>query len=251
MSDSENNQVEEISANTSGLADQRHRPIQDKFRIALLGVLLTSALLILGKSLFDPNLGKPLPLEYPERIDLPSAQPLPLDLPAQIIDKKDFYNKPKYLSGHRYKYLVDGLSIDIDLRYAYRTNGDVFLFLKEFANIEFDADKTRSLISKNSLGYYFTFEHQDRFYLTACINPRGITTVTTEQFEENASQSALNQDVIIDWLLGRKDLRDRRCLWTLISTAKPTNGDAQDIKQKLEPVWFVWYEWWKNRFPNS
>jgi cyanosortase A-associated protein len=255
MSDPENKQfaeqLPEPSTDASVLAEQVHSLKQERIRIGLLGVVFSGALIIFGKSLFDPNLGKPLSVNYPERIELTSAQPLPPDLPVQIIDEQKFYNKPKYLSGHRYKYVFDGININIDLRYAYRTNGDVFLFLRELAKIDFDTDKMRSQVSKNDLGYYFTFEHQDRLYLTACINPRGVSTVTTEQFEDNASERALDGDVLMSWLLGQKDLRDRRCLWTLMSTPKPANGDRQVIEQKLQTVWSLWYGWWQNRFPYS
>ena len=86
--------------------------------------------------------------------------------------------------------------------------------------------------------------------MTACINPRGISTVTPEQFNDNASDRAMDRAVIISWLLGQKDLRDRRCLWTLMSTPITTNSDLNVANQKLEKMWILWYEWWKPRFPE-
>lgn len=227
---------------------------QYQLRIGLLSIFLGGALLILGRSLLDGNIGKPTAFTFPEQIDWTNPNVLPNispnDKPKVIIDKKEFYGKPRYVSGQSYKYLVDGLPLDLDIRYLFGTEGNILLFLKELANLEIDEDKLRQQVRKNDLGYYLVFEYQNRVYLTACINPRGISTVTREQFDDNASKSATDRVVVIKWLLGQTDLRDRRCLWTVLSTPFNTGGDRAIIDQKLEKVWILWYEWWKIRFPE-
>ncbi len=227
-----------------------------KIRLGLLVILVSSSLLILVRSLVDSNIGKPTPFSFPKQIELalefPQAKSkLTSKQSESITDNKDFFGKPKYLSGEIYKYLLDDLPIDIDLRYAIGTDGDVPLFVKELGNIEINEDQLRQKIApKDAIGYHVTFTHQNRAYLTACINPRGISTVTKEQFEDNASDRATDRDVVIGWLLGQKDLRDRRCLWTLISTPITSDSDLNVINQKLEKIWISWYEWWKPQFPQ-
>ena len=228
-------------------------PKSQKFRFGLLAILVSSSLLILGRSLFDGSIGKPTPFVFPNQIEFTQAQTkLSEDQPPEdIVDTKDFFGKPRYLSGKKYKYLLDNLPIDISLRYAVGTEGDLFTFFKGLTNIEISEDELRQKsIRKDPTGYYASFTYQNRAYLTACINPRGISTVTKEQFEDNASDRALDRDVVIGWLLGQKDLRDRRCLWTVMSTPITSDGDRNAINQKLEKTWISWYEWWKPRFPT-
>ncbi len=224
-----------------------------KIRLGLLIFLISSSFLVLGRSLIDGSIGKPTPLIFPDRIEFVQDQTKQLETkpPENIVDTKEFFGKPKYLFGKKYSYLVDEMTVDIALRYAVGTDGDLFSFLKGMANIEISENELRQKsVLKSPIGYYATFTHQNRAYLTACINPRGISTVTKEQFEDNASDRAMDRDVIIGWLLGQKDLRDRRCLWTLMSTPITSDNNLNTTNQKLENVWVLWYEWWKFRFPQ-
>jgi cyanosortase A-associated protein len=223
-----------------------------KIRFGLLALFVGASFLILGRSLIDDSIGKPTPFVFPERIEFAQVQTQTsaATSPETIVDTKDFYGKPRYLSGKSYKYAVDNIPIDIAFRYAVGTNGDLFLYLKEYGNIEINEDDLRQKTVRDSTGYYAAFEYQNRAYVTACINPRGISTVTKEQFEDNASDRATDRDVVIGWLLGQKDLRDRRCLWTLMSTPIESDSDRNAANQKLEKTWTLWYEWWKLRFPQ-
>lgn len=239
--------VEAIS-NDNELLTSKHQ-----LRFRLLAALAGGSLLIFGRSLFDGNIGKPTAFTFPNQIEFVQA-PTQISMvkpPEPIVDGKDFFGKPRFLSGNRYKYLIGSLPVDIDLRYANGTDGDLHLFLKELADIEISEEQIlQKSIRKDPVGYHLIFDHQNRTYLTACVNPRGISTVTKEQFDDNASSEVMNREVIISWLLGQNDLRDRRCLWTLISTPSTSGSDRNTINQKLEETWILWYEWWKPRFPN-
>ena len=219
-----------------------------KKRMGLLAILVGGGLLILGRSLFDGNLGKPTPYAFPESIEFGQNQ-IKLEIarpPEAIVDSKEFFGKPRYITGKGYRYLIDQIPVEIDIRYASGTEGDLHIFLKEMAAIDISEDDLRQKSSRNTpTGFHAIIEHQNRTYLTACINPRGISTVTKDQFDDNASARASDRDVVVGWLLGQTDLRDRRCLWTLMST--PSTPDAS---QKLEKVWVLWYEWWKPKFPQ-
>lgn len=233
---------------STDLSSDFSKPKYQRLRFGLLAVLVTGSLLIFVRSVLDSGLGKPTPLIFPENIELAQAKTTNSEA---IIDTKNFPFKPKYLSGQSYRFLVDNQPIDIALRYAAGTEGDIPLFLKELINIEFKDDEFRQkIVRRDPIGYYAAFTYQDRAYLTACINPRGISTVTKEQFDDNASNHVMDRDVLIGWLLGQRDLRDRRCLWTLISTPLTSDRDREAVTQKLEKIWISWYEWWKPKFPQ-
>ncbi len=231
-------------------AHPENHPKNYKFRFGLLAILLGSSLWILARSLFDGSIGKPTPFIFPDRIELPKSQ-TKLEAQENIIDPQEFLEQPKYLFGKKYKYFLDGMPIDIDLRYVVGSEGELYWYFKGVTNIQISEEELRQkTVRKDPIGYHATFIDQNRAYLTACINPRGISTVTGEQFNDNASDRAMDRDVIISWLLGQKDLRDRRCLWTLMSTPITSNSNLNDTNRKLEKVWISWYEWWKPRFPQ-
>jgi cyanosortase A-associated protein len=238
----------------TNLRDYQNNPPQKyKFRFRLLAVLVVSSLLILGRSLIDSNIGKPTPLVFPEQIELDQTSiKISTSQASEVInDPQEFYKKPKFLFGRRYQYLVDDIAVDLDLRYIVGTEGNIAEILNTLKNINTSEDGlSQKTILKEPTGHYLTFTHQGRAYLTACINSRGISTVTQEQFNDNASDRAMDRDVIISWLLGQKDLRDRRCLWTLMSTPITPNSDLKVTNEKLEKMWILWYEWWKPRFPE-
>jgi len=223
-----------------------------QIRYGLLAVLFGSGILVFGRSLIDSNLGKPTPFTFPTQIDF-TPQSLKISQtkpPEPIIDDKEFFGRSKYLFGQRYSYLIDNTPINIDLRYLVGTEGDLVPFVKELGNIEINDEKLREKsIRKDPIGFHALLSSPSRAYLTACINPRGISTVTKEQFDDNGSNQATNKDVVIGWLLGQQELRDRRCLWTLISTPISSESDREAANQKLEKIWISWYEWWKPRFP--
>jgi cyanosortase A-associated protein len=246
------NESEISSADPISTQPKSADPKKDKLRFGLLTVLVSSSLLIWARSLVDGSIGQPTLFIFPEQIDFAKAQTQQLVAkPDNIVDSQEFLGKPKYLFGKKYQYSIDGLPIEINLRYAVGTEGSIYSYLKGITDIQISEDQLRQKsIRKDPVGYYATFTHQNRAYLTACINPRGISTVTQEQFIDNASAQAMDREVIVSWLLGQKDLRDRRCLWTLMSTPLNTNSDLGTTNQKLEKIWFLWYEWWQPRFPK-
>ncbi|NJP09052.1 MAG: cyanoexosortase A system-associated protein [Leptolyngbyaceae cyanobacterium RU_5_1] len=111
------------------------------------------------------------------------------------------------------------------------------------------------------VGHYGTVSGNGRAYLTACINPRGESTVTEQQFTQNRYTHDLRVDRIVPWILGRESLIDRRCLWTLMSTplelSTPKTSPKSElvsldkgVYNDLETAWFSWHQGWQSNFPN-
>jgi cyanosortase A-associated protein len=179
----------------------------------------------------------------------------PVDRSVTIADKEitepNSASKVSYKVGMRYQFAIAQQIIVVDMRYLVRTTGDVLSFLRDYAQIEVKPEQLQKGIRhRDGVGYYTIFTVRDRVYLSACINPRGHSSVTVEQYDDNMTAHAMQPSTIASWLLAQADLRDRRCLWTQFSTTLEGEG-AISVAHRLEQAWFLWYEWWKVRFPVS
>jgi cyanosortase A-associated protein len=219
-------------------------------------------LLLLVRTVFDPSVGKPLPFQFPKSIDLATAT---------LIKEEAFTDGPstripsqvRANIAHRYIYRTKGVDdnnrkeVTVDVRYLVRTTGNVPVLSVDYGKINIKEDEIqKDMRFIPNIGHYAFFQTSDRAYLSACINPRGITTVTTEQFDENLSAFAMQPEVLAGWLLGQTDIKDRRCLWTQVSVTVDTTEirDAQVLERthnKLKAVWLDWRQWWQNRFPKG
>jgi len=212
-------------------------------RTWLLTVLFTGVLFVLVKLiLFPPSSQSAVtPFVFSTTVVLPQWQFLD-SVPLKITDD------PTFLASRRYRYQQNRISLNIDMHYINPSSGDVKDFLKK--HIFFQKIATSILIrQKSGVGFHALFTYQEKAFLSSCINPRGGSTVTFDQFRENRNTYDMQPDRILLWLLGLKELRDFRCMWNVLSvplmTAKP-----EEVYPILESAWFSWYSWWEPRFPR-
>ena len=90
---------------------------------------------------------------------------------------------------------------------------------------------------------------QNRAYLIACMNSRGGSTLTRQEFNDNRERYDLVSDRTIPWLLGQQSFQDKRCVWAHLSIPLQ-NFASEDSYETLEKAWFDWYQWWHPRFPE-
>ncbi len=219
----------------------------EKIRISLLAAIFGGVLFVLGKSLLYPTGSQPTltPFNFPPAVSLPQWQPL-----ASTPLENKTAKSPKFLSGRRYHYIQNGVPLDIEMRYFVITSGEIESYIKTHTAISSSADKVLPVLrQKEGVGFYSLFAHQGRAYLSACINPRGGSTVTDEQFRRNRYTYDVRSHRFLPWLLGQAELRDMRCLWAHLSVPL-NNSSPEDAYQTLEKAWFSWYQWWSPRFPN-
>lgn len=140
--------------------------------------------------------------------------------------------------------------LNIEMRYEVETDGDVKQFIKNNTAIQFLLDQPLLVVrQQEGVGFYGVFVYQKRAYLDACINSRGGSTFTKEQFSYNRIQYDVQLNRLLPWLLGLQPLRDKRCLWTHLSI--PLNQSSPEQAYLiLENAWFSWYKWWSSRFPK-
>jgi cyanosortase A-associated protein len=221
------------------LPNQQLRPI-------VLAITFVSTLLTLGQVTLDSNLGKYSAFTFPATLPLADWKPL---------DSKALNNQNHqdigFISGRRYQYIQNDVALDIEMRYE-ATNGEFKKFLENYTAIKSLPKKPLPITKyQEGVGYYILFTDKHKAYLGSCINPRGGSTVSYEQFNHNRNTYDLKLNRIFPWLIGQEELRDWRCLWSYMSI--PVNVDQVSLADKyqiLEKTWWEWYQIWNQRFPK-
>lgn len=219
-----------------------------KIRIPLLAFLSVGVVLVLAKSiLYSPaTASKFTSFSFPETVSLSDWKPVD----SKPVEGKSGKKHDTYLGGMHYRYIQNGQPIDIEMRYVANTDGDVKGYLKKYTPIPSSPDKFKPVVrQKKGMGLYNLFAYEGRAYLSACMNPRGDTTVTGEQFKKNRATYDMRVDRVVPWLLGQKELRDNRCMWALLS-APLKNSSPEKAYEALEKAWVSWYQWWQPNFPK-
>lgn len=223
-------------------------------RLSLLAVTFGGSFLVLVKAVFFSNPAEETGMNY---FDFPAK--VPLQGWEQIKStplKENIKNEELAVyNGKEYQYIQDDNKLDIQARFEKYSDSNVGRLLVVYTPLE-PATVQLKLNYAEEVGYYAVFVYDNTIHISACINPKGKTTATEEQFVKNKYTYGLSVKRTILWILGQQDLVDSSCLWTLLSMPVPqassTAMEEADIAatyQKLETAWFDWYNWWESRFP--
>lgn len=222
---------------------RQHRQMLILFTFA--GVFFT-----LAKFSLDPNAGnRPVrPFAFTEVVPLPGWQLLesrPLVEPVGSLPSSKWES---VLASQKYYYKQNNQQMEIEMRYVVGTLGDLYGYFTNLSSMQLQANLLH-LRQQEGVGFYSVFVYQGRSHLSACINPRGSSTVTSTQFASNRRTYDLQLRHLVPWLLGKESLQDRRCLWVHLST--PLNQvSAETTYSVLEKAWWSWYQWWSRHFPQ-
>lgn len=222
----------------------------ERIRLNLLIITGCSILLGIGKSILFPPIIQPetvLKYRFPDIIALASWK----SLPSQPLDSQ--YPVPSELiSSRSYRYSKANVTLTIEMRYAIEKGGGIIEFVKHYTPVNSSAMGigTREDRYQESTGFYTLFTNKNTAYLLSCINPRGGSTIRSEQFNSNRYRYDLNFNRIVNWVVGKGNIRDMRCLWTQLSI--PLKQISQNQAYSLlESAWIDWYKWWYPRFPKE
>lgn len=192
--------------------------------------------------------------EFPQRLNLGygravSDQSAPFAL--STLNKHQVENQEVFKSRQQYKYIQNKnkTEINIEINYLVGTRGDVPTYLLNYAAVAPEVLKTKQINQLRGIGYHVLFNHNNQAYLSSCISPRSLSNVTQEQFSHQRYQNDLRWQVAWDWIKGKASIRDRRCLWVLLSKPIDTHN-PQASYQTLEIVWRDLYQWWLPNFPS-
>lgn len=149
------------------------------------------------------------------------------------------------IAGRLYHFQQSGRKLDIRAMYLVDTDGDIQSFAQDFTPTQ----ATQQFVQRHrsGLGFYRLSSQGERTILSACINPRGESTVTTAQFMQNRRTFDRQVDRWLPWLFNQVYLVDRRCLWTEMSLAAADLSPEQRTSL-LEQSWFAWLP--RQTFPN-
>ncbi len=184
--------------------------------------------------------------EFPERLRLNHGIALEQSALGQdVIKSKD---RKVIKSQQGYQYIGGETKMRLDISYLVGTRGDVEIYLQSYTDIAPKIIKAKIVKELDRVGYYALFSGQGKAYLSSCISPRSLSNVTQKQFSQNRYQNDLRWQVGWDWLRGKASIRDRRCLWILLSTPVDT-PNTQAAYQNLEKAWKNVYQYWLSNFP--
>ncbi|NEO99884.1 MAG: cyanoexosortase A system-associated protein [Symploca sp. SIO2E9] len=217
--------------------------LSKRLRIPFLTITCSGVLLVLGKLIVAPNSNEytAKPFVLPSEVPLTQWQ----SLPSQSLFTPIVW-QPNLMTSRNYQYQQKDLSLDIEMRYLVPTSGNVKTLLQTYTAIPASTE----IRHQEEVGFYYLLVDEQRAYLSSCINPRGKTTVTPQQFTENGNRHDLRLNRLLPWLMGEVQLRDRRCLWTNLSIPVEDTSPSEAY-QILEKAWFSWYQSWQPRFPKS
>ena len=219
----------------------------NKSRTVLLAATATAIALTLGKSIIYPEVKSPQIANYrfPESIAL-SQWKFSFSKPVNPnLVQYPAYISGKFISGKHYRYRQNERYLEIEMRYLVNTDGD----LKSF--ITHQTGKLSPVLKQDpERGFYSIYTVKDQAYLSACINPRGGSTVTSDRFKRNRLIYDTRINRVFPWLLGQAEFQDKRCLWAHLSMPLERNTSIDETYPILETVWFDWYDWWRSHFPE-
>ncbi len=220
-------------------------------RQMLLALTFVSVFFSLGRFSLDPTAGnrQVTPLTFPSVVPLQGWQLLESRPQAEPITR--VHNSwEAVLATHKYRYKQNNQQMEIQMRYVVGTSGELHSYFQNYASIQLhDGQLLQNLRQQQGVGFYSLFVYQRRSHLSACINPRGSSTVTSAQFLANRYTYDRHLRRLVPWLLGKESLPDKRCLWADLSI--PLNKEsAQTTYPVLTQAWWFWYQWWNPRFPQ-
>lgn len=216
-------------------------------RLSLLAITAGAALLVLGKLLTLP------------KVDKGSAQAVntlqpTVPLPEwQLLNNSELKANNDSRFGRSYRYQQGDNTLNADVHYM-TSDGNVSRYLFVYSLVR-TANANLKVKYKPETGFYGVLSDKGQAYLTACVNPRGQSTVTEQQFTQSRYTYDLKPNRIVPWILGKESLIDRRCLWTLLSTPMQPNitpeASEEAAYKTLETAWLSWHQWWQANYPPS
>ncbi len=224
-------------------------------RLLTLWLLCFSVVGTLGRLLFFPLTQTdnrpflPRVFTFPDQVELVGWRSLP-SRPIHL-NQVSTTARPKFLSGQVYQYQHGDRLLTIDMVYTIETNGNLVNFLDGYTDLAPSVVRSPASLERfhNQSGHYLLFEHDQSIYLASCINPRGKSTITLDQFQRNRYLNDFRPERLIRWFFRSESMRDLRCLWTHMSI--PLDGDQPDqVFLVLEDSWLIWHDWWQDHFPK-
>lgn len=203
------------------------------FKLAIVGSLSAITLLVMARSVVDSSWGKTVMPTLPETIKLPAWQ--------QTAMKPVSIKHPEYdlkSQGNLYKFMTaSNAEVTLEIFFYENPSGGMDQFFEIFSPDEKRKSALPNMtITKDINGFYGLYYTESHAKLSACINPRGNSTVTNEQFLANRRTFDLSPKRFLPVFFGLERLRDWRCLWVNFSVPRE-KSDENKSSQILVGAW--------------
>ncbi len=209
-------------------------------RIPFLMGILMGTLLIFGKGfLASPSERTELaPINFPATVPLDGWRFLGSVSPENTETTTSVPEEQR-----EYRYARNGKLLEIKMHYI-GGGGKLLEILEGRYQVKLSAVDVRWL---EGTGHYGLFRDKQRVHLNACINPRGTSTFTSIQHQQNKMLYDVRLERLPPWLLGQKRLIDLRCFWADLSLPLVgiNEGEAYKI---LEDAFASWHPLWQANF---
>ena len=221
-------------------------------RQILLAIAFAGVVLALGRISFGSTPGQRSlsAFAFPSTVALPEWQLID----SYALDRATTQPVSSYdtaIASHKYLYKQKEQLLTIEMRYMGSNLGNLEEYLNFHAAIKISAAQlTQNLRHREEIGFYSLFAYAGRSHLAACINPRGGSTITGDQFLANRYAYDFQLQSLLLWLLGKAGLPDKRCLWVVLSMPQ-NRASIEATYPVLERAWRSWYQWWSSRFPPA
>ena len=216
--------------------------VLQRVRIMILAATLGCALFALERTIVAPKslVSRFAPYTFPQNVPLEGW--LSMDSERLTIPGG---RSRRLIDARRYRYKQGSIALEVEVRYFADTDGDVANLIRGEAG----EPSSLEVGSLPGVGQYAFVMQEGRAGLAACINPRGGSTVTEQQFRQNRDIYERDFSRFGPWLLGLRPLHDRRCLLTFL-TIPVERLSREEALRILEPAWQAWHAWWVHHFPE-
>jgi len=155
----------------------------------------------------------------------------------------------KILGGRVYRYKNNNNNeLTVNANYIVNTFASINHYYDSFEKL---SQLKNAVEKKEKDGFYLNFTNQNQLHFTACVNSEGKTTVTPRQFRSYfysssySYSSSLKIGSILNWLMGKALLKDKRCL--LLEASIDSRSPDRDAQ--LTAAWTELVSYWQNNFP--
>jgi cyanoexosortase A len=148
----------------------------------------------------------------------------------------------RVVANQIYHYKNNNDLLKVKAHYIVNTSGkvkDYYKKFQEFSQLENTIEK------QGKYGSYLYFINDNQPSLTACINYQGKTTVTSPQFISSLYRYTSSHTPLLNWLMGKAFLNDKRCLLLEVSI----DGQSSDRDAQLMGAWTELVSYWQKNFP--
>lgn len=152
-------------------------------------------------------------------------------------------------ANQQYRFSLENKQFALGIDYVIGTRGNLTNYLQESTQLNQASINAKEIKYQADIGHYALLKDDTSAYLSSCISSRSLSSVTQKQFSRQRYHNDLRPIIIWQWLQNQASIRDRRCLWILLSI--PINSsNTTDEYELLEKAWGDLYRWWLPNFPS-